>query len=702
MKITVRKKTQNAFTYSAIDMEELIANMRSGAYSDSVRLIREDYPLLSRKRNGDIDIRSIHENMPNVCFTSQVRKMNGELELREYNALILLEVSNLQSEKEAKRIKTLATELPYTMLCFIGDTGHDVKIVCGARFGEDISKCDAEKTLRLHTNAYKLLHYHYSTQLMLTVDNIKPELTAWCPVSMDEDLFYNPDSELIMVNDRDIALPTLKAAKEEDASCLPGTNRLDTLFRIFEWCLDDAYDKARSMTTKEDEYVHNLLSCLADNCNDSALPIDFTLRRIASKDIFMEMQKDYIEEVLRNAYRKSSKMVPFGHVKKSALLIMKTAAFLHQHYELRRNVVTGVVQYRRLDGYDYTFKDLTPQVMNSMTMRALKAGLDSWDKDMNRLVNSDEVPEYDPIYDYILALPKWNGNDYVGELIARLPIDKEKTASDFPWEEMMRVWLRSMVAHWMGRDMSHGNALVPLIIGGQGCGKTSFCNIILPPELRDYFNDKVDFKNDTNLALALSRFALINIDEFDSVKKSQQPVLKYLLSKSDIKLRPPYGKSIVMRRRYASFIATTNDRHPLIDNTGSRRFLCLPIAPGSTIDYLSPVDYEQFYAQLYHEVMNRERYWLTDKETQQLMAHNAKFQKVVSLDRMIENIITLPKNEADGEYMTISEITDLVLERYPEFMPTKSTPRDIGFLLTEHGFAKKHITIGQAYCVKRK
>ena len=69
-----------------------------------------------------------------------------------------------------------------------------------------------------------------------------------------------------------------------------------------------------------------------------------------------------------------------------------------------------------------------------------------------------------------------------------------------------------MVAHWKGIDRNHGNAIVPMLIGDQGCGKTAFCGIILPEELRDYYNDKIDFKNDTAINLGLTSFALINID----------------------------------------------------------------------------------------------------------------------------------------------------------------------------------------------
>ena len=126
--------------------------------------------------------------------------------------------------------------------------------------------------------------------------------------------------------------------------------------------------------------------------------------------------------------------------------------------------------------------------------------------------------------------------------------------------------------------------MTPLLIGRQGCGKTRFCKILLPPELRDYYNDKLNFKNEFDLNIALTSFALINIDEFDKTTNSQQIVLKYLLSSSDVKFRPPYGKTIKQYRRYTSFIGTTNQLQPLVDPTGSRRFVCVGIPAGRNID----------------------------------------------------------------------------------------------------------------------
>ena len=45
-----------------------------------------------------------------------------------------------------------------------------------------------------------------------------------------------------------------------------------------------------------------------------------------------------------------------------------------------------------------------------------------------------------------------------------------------------------------------------------------------------------------------------------------------------------------------SFLATTNDEHPLCDPTGSRRYLCLRVPDGEFIDNSSVINYDQLYA----------------------------------------------------------------------------------------------------------
>ena len=111
--------------------------------------------------------------------------------------------------------------------------------------------------------------------------------------------------------------------------------------------------------------------------------------------------------------------------------------------------------------------------------------------------------------------------------------------------------------------------------------------------------------------------------------RRQQIVLKYLVSTADLKYRPPYGKAYTSNRRYASFIGTTNEQMPLTDPTGSRRFVCVGI--DGDIDFLTPVQHDQLYAQLVQEIRQGERYWLTKEEERSLMEHNLQYQRLNGL-----------------------------------------------------------------------
>ena len=253
--------------------------------------------------------------------------------------------------------------------------------------------------------------------------------------------------------------------------------------------------------------------------------------------------------------------------------------------------------------------------------------------------------------------------------------------------------------HWKGIDRNHGNAIVPMLIGAQGCGKTAFCGIILPEELRDYYIDKIDFKNETAINLGLTSFALINIDEFDMLSRSQQPLLKHLISKSDVKMRPPYGKAYEQRRRYASFIATTNNLRPLPDDkSGSRRFICIVV--NEQIDYLTPVDYLQLYAQLVAEIARGDRYWFDDDENQRIIQENRKFERVGNIEKMI-SLTFQPADDSDKSSLkSVDEIVEVLNKAFPNFHRTKSINAEVGRALNQLGYKPYKTNTCQKYFIE--
>jgi predicted P-loop ATPase len=201
--------------------------------------------------------------------------------------------------------------------------------------------------------------------------------------------------------------------------------------------------------------------------------------------------------------------------------------------------------------------------------------------------------------------------------------------------------------------------------------------------LRDYYNDKLNFKNEFDLNIALTSFALINIDEFDKTTNSQQIVLKYLLSSSDVKFRPPYGKTIQFYRRYTSFIGTTNQPKPLVDPTGSRRFVCVGVT--GNINFEDNLEHEQLFAQALYLFNNKERFWLNDKEIQTLIEENEPFQRLNDLVEMIGETFRRPKDNEHARWWSLGDISQLLASRYPNF-DTDTTFQKIGNALNDVQF----------------
>lgn len=681
-----------------VKQEQIIADIRDGKYQNLVDKLRTELPYI-KLMPGDEPVQKIDtrvlEKIPSVCFAAQFRIKEGQREMKEYNGLVLLKIGNLPDTETAATIRNQTARIPYTMVAFVGATGRDVNLVCrAARYDGTLPQNEAEAQ-QFQTAAFAKLHYIYTNDLQTTVENSEPRLDRECLMSADAGIVFNPDAEPIRVGIDEQTLQAQSPISSEDSNTgntLPSMDKYQTESHVFEACLEKAYDELSLAPTDDEEYA--LLSLLAKYCCESGLPKAVALNKCKYKKWFGNHALT-ASEIFNNTYRDQElPFCPTRHISRPQLLVMKTENFMRTHYELRKNVLSGIAQYRNRASYNYGWSDITDDVRNTMTIQAQREGIDSWDKDISRFLNSTLVKQYDPLKDWLASLPAWDGKDRVAELAARIPTNNPL------WEKSLHTWMLSMIAHWIDKDAEHGNAIVPMLIGYQGCGKTTFCSQLLPPELRMYYSDDLNFKNDTSLLLALSSYALINIDEFDKITKNQQPILKYLLSKSDVKLRMPYGQSMEEHRRYASFIATTNNVQPLVDNTGSRRFVCVRVT--DQIDTTTAINYAQLYAQLLKEVNDGSRYWLNAEETQTMMDSNIEFLRTEGLDELITSIFRYPVNRERVIPLNMAEILTIIKKKIPNLQSNDNMARRIGFALARLNFKKCRKENGNMYYIVEK
>ena len=265
--------------------------------------------------------------------------------------------------------------------------------------------------------------------------------------------------------------------------------------------------------------------------------------------------------------------------------------FLNDNYRFRRNVLNGKVEFLTLpEGEDVFWRPLTQEAINSIILRAERENVlekGSPSTQIKMYVQSEEVPVFNPVAEFLNGLPKWDGKNHVAQMFSRLPgLSTEQ-------HSFLAIWIRSVVAHWLQMDTLHGNECVPTLIGPQGCGKTTFVRRLLPHQLRQYYLDHLNLSNKFDKEMALTNNLLVNLDELDAIRPSQHAALKQTLSKSKVNGRPIFGRVQEDRPRFASFVATTNNPHPLTDPTGSRRYICLTIPENQLIDNEGEIDYGQ-------------------------------------------------------------------------------------------------------------
>lgn len=368
--------------------------------------------------------------------------------------------------------------------------------------------------------------------------------------------------------------------------------------------------------------------------------------------------------------------------------------YLSEKYEFRHNLLSDIYELRECTAATKPFRPLTKEARNSILRRIKCDGMEitNLGQNVDEYIFSEETPLYDPAKDWLLSLPAWDGSDHVGEFFSRLPgVSAEQ-------HHFLAIWLRSAVAHWLGMDMLHGNECVVTLIGSQGCGKSTFCASILPSHLRMYYLDHINLGNKNDKEMALTNNLLVNLDELDQIKPCQQAELKQTLSKVIVNGRPIYGRAQRCRKRYASFVSTTNNPRPLNDPTGSRRYLCIRIPNKELINNDVLIDYEQLFAQVVNELQEKKmRYWFTNEETKRIEALNQEFQRVMSLEGMIDVCFRRPEEGEMVQPLPVNEILQEIASEFPTLKVSEGLNVRLGRLLKAQNFERKRLTQGSVY-----
>ena len=622
------------------------------------------------------------------------RTKAGEHRIKTYNGLILLEVNNLAGVAEAELVKQQAALLPQTFAAFCGSSGRSAKIWVRFTLPDGGLPKNEDDIALFHAHAYRLAVKCYQPLLPFPITLQAPSLLQSCRMTVDEQPYYSPTAVAFCL-EQPCALPSednYRQRKQQESNPLlrmtPGYEVADTCNLLFEAALDRAFRDLDNWRRGDD--LRPLLSRLAEHCFKAGIPEEEAVRQTLVH-YYREADEPLVRLTLHNLYGELKGFGTRSSLNKDQETAFRLEEFMKRRYDFRYNTQVGEVEYRERHSFRFRFSPIDKRTLNSIALDAQSEGIPLWDRDISRYIYSNRIPVFNPLEDYLYDLPHWDGKDRILALARTVPCNNPY------WAELFHRWFLNMVAHWRGNtDKKYANSVSPLLVGAQGTRKSTFCRSIVPPELRAYYTDSIDFSRKRDAELYLNRFALINIDEFDQISSTQQGFLKHILQKPVVNVRKPYANAVLEMRRYASFIATSNQKDLLTDPSGSRRFICIEVT--EAIDTNRPIDYNQLYAQAMHELDHGERYWFDQSDERIMTENNHDFEQIPPEEQLFYHYFRVAGNDEEGEWLSSAEILNR-LRRYSAIPLSTKRVNVFGRILQKHEVPSRRTRFGTLYHV---
>ena len=367
----------------------------------------------------------------------------------------------------------------------------------------------------------------------------------------------------------------------------------------------------------------------------------------------------------------------------------KLEQYLLSRYHFRFNVLTEQTECCKKDADTPIYKVISQRTLNSLCLEARARHINCWDKDVSRFVNSEQMQDYHPLLSYMNTLPEWDGKDRVTPLAQRI------STKDF-WVNSFHRWMLGMAAQWSGRMDRCANAVAPMLVSRmQGKCKSTFCQLLMPDGLRDYYTDSFELTGQSGCEQKLAQFGLINLDEYDRLSPQKLPLLKTLMQMKKLDFRKSHRSSYSHLPRMASFIGTSNHKDLLTDPTGSRRYLCAEVK--EKID-CTPLEHKQLFAQLKAELEGGERYWFSAEEEAELQLRNREFYAMPVEQEVFYRCFHLPEAGEEFKLYSASVIFTILQSRYPAAMRGMTVVR-FGKMMSAMGAERMHTEKGNLYKV---
>ena len=604
--------------------------------------------------------------LPYLIFTATFGR-GGLDNPKTTTGLLLLNIACPEGQRQVMDMRHKVSQVPYTMLAFAGSSGVTLKVI--VTVGNESNDIDMNFLNDARESAYRL--YNALTGCNFYVDELTPH--EGCRMSYDAQLYYNPEAQqLPVIRESGDVLKAYKGTQVEDGGEVvwyPEYNERERLQMEYQACLSKAIDE-------EADDSERCVQLLADYCAKARLGEEGCVKRTQGRFRFRDVSDDLIRKIFRNAYKQPYEGRALSQMNEKERIMRSIENFLNRRYQLRFNVVKQVTEFRKNDLLFKPWEPLTDRELKSIAVEEMKEGGESWMRDIQTYIESAHITDYNPVHEFLAGCGEWDGKrDYIEEFARRLPTDYED------WPKYFHRWFLAMVAQALDMNRDHGNSMVPMLIGGQGIMKSTFCKNILPPSMREYYMDDIKMDNAEQVERVLGRMWLVCIDEYNAKTDREQAKIKRILTEKDVQVRKMRSDQYTMTPRLCSFIATTNDPTPLPSGDGSRRYLCVEVT--GPVNMKGRIPYKQMFAQAVRELHQSNcLYWFTSDDEARIQRHNSRYQQESSLETILQNLFSPTNQHRKENFWQVSDIQ----QELSKHLKSKDLPN-----LSTLGMSIKHL-----------
>jgi len=324
--------------------------------------------------------------------------------------------------------------------------------------------------------------------------------------------------------------------------------------------------------------------------------------------------------------------------------------FIANEYNLKCNEITGKIENNG--------KEVSNKEKLSMYFQVKRIVSTKYPKnEVMDLINSDFVPDYNPIKEFINKHKDRKTNGAIERLISSIksPTGMEGPDSVNPNFKSIFItkWLVGMMQSLYGKH----SPLVLVLTGGQGEGKSYFFENLLPEELNNYYV-KDNFLGDKDFEILMTKKLLILDDEWGGKTKKEAAKFKAVTSKEKYEIRKAYAPDSQMYSRLAVIAGTTNETEIMNDPTGNRRIIPIEVESRDRAAY-DKINKTDLFIEIYNLYKSGENTELTKEQIKFLNDSTKKHNEVSNLAGLIDLNFKPGEQALNGEVVLRKSATQI-------------------------------------------